>query len=782
MRDSTLYIGALASNNVNNIVNDAGKYDEYKEKVKDLTEEIQTRKDTFEKMAEPLVYVCDCYQKFNVVTGMPKSNFGDSFGYDMQKDISSHMTDFYAGKVSRDELNSYFEECCTSMRTYRTSQHQTSGTNEADNTQIVSEMYEVFAKENARAASQANYQEGKALNEKYYSDSHSDWTYYNSDYYYQCNETNAALRESVKQMTEKWDLDEIDCDKIEANSSLTLDGGFDFNSTWNFEFRNQAGRSSLAKESAIPPENFKMFFKEQVTSFTEDNKFNGNLKITIGENNYDLKVPFQTLRTGSEGEICNVWDLMEDYYPKSEDTSKVKNFLGNMSVFTRWYAYETRINDIFGDYEVSNNPDHVMIRTKWGKTDVATVKKNTQVRYQGGVKSPVLAELKKKDEVTVVESEQNWKKVRTADGVIGYVKNKTLKNEEKKNITRKFEEQDYSNITKDYTINMAWHNVTNQDANNAVAQRIAQTKGLTTLAPTWIHVADTNGNISSIASADYVSYAHKQNVEVWMTVRDFDGGISSEKESYELLSYTSRRETLITQLIAEALRVGVDGINVDFEKISDKCGEHYIEFIRELSVKCRQNGLVLSVDNYVPKSFNTQYDRKEQGIVADYVVIMGYDEYYAGSPEAGPVSSYNYVKEGITETLKEVPAEKVISGIPFFTRLWKETPKTEEELKSDKGTDAEQYSTTVESDAYGMDNAQAIVKQAGVDTTWDKKAGQNYATWEADGSKYEIWMEDSKSIEAKLKLMKKYKLAGTAEWSLGQESSDIWNLIQKYVN
>ena len=434
------------------------------------------------------------------------------------------------------------------------------------------------------------------------------------------------------------------------------------------------------------------------------------------------------------------------------------------------------------DYEVSNNPDHVMIRTKWGKTDVATVKKNTQVRYQGGVKSPVLAELKKKDEVTVVESEQNWKKVRTADGVIGYVKNKALKNEEKKNITRKFEEQDYSNITKDYTINMAWHNVTNQDANNAVAQRIAQTKGLTTLAPTWIHVADTNGNISSIASADYVSYAHKQNVEVWMTVRDFDGGISSEKESYELLSYTSRRETLITQLIAEALRVGVDGINVDFEKISGECGEHYIEFIRELSVKCRQNGLVLSVDNYVPKSFNTQYDRKEQGIVADYVVIMGYDEYYAGSPEAGPVSSYNYVKEGITETLKEVPAEKVISGIPFFTRLWKETPKTEEELKSDKGTDAEQYSTTVESDAYGMDNAQAIVKQAGVDTTWDKKAGQNYATWEADGSKYEIWLEDSKSIEAKLKLMKKYKLAGTAEWSLGQESSDIWNLIQKYVN
>ena len=434
------------------------------------------------------------------------------------------------------------------------------------------------------------------------------------------------------------------------------------------------------------------------------------------------------------------------------------------------------------EYKVYQDPNRIVITADWGEKETAVVKGDTQIRYQGGVKSPVLTDVKKNDKVTVLEDEDDWQKVATADGFIGYLKSSKLKDQKKEKTSRDFAEPEYTSISKDYKINMAWHNVTNQDANNAVAQRIAQTKGLTTLAPTWIHVADTNGNISSIASADYVSYAHKQNVEVWMTVRDFDGGISSEKESYELLSYTSRRETLITQLIAEALRVGVDGINVDFEKISDKCGEHYIEFIRELSVKCRQNGLVLSVDNYVPKSFNTQYDRKEQGIVADYVVIMGYDEYYAGSPEAGPVSSYNYVKEGITETLKEVPAEKVISGIPFFTRLWKETPKTEEELKSDKGTDAEQYSTTVESDAYGMDNAQAIVKQAGVDTTWDKKAGQNYATWEADGSKYEIWMEDSKSIEAKLKLMKKYKLAGTAEWSLGQESSDIWNLIQKYVN
>ena len=416
------------------------------------------------------------------------------------------------------------------------------------------------------------------------------------------------------------------------------------------------------------------------------------------------------------------------------------------------------------DYEVSNNPDHVMIRTKWGKTDVATVKKNTQVRYQGGVKSPVLAELKKKDEVTVVESEQNWKKVRTADGVIGYVKNKALKNEEKKNITRKFEEQDYSNISKDYTINMTWHNVTNQDANNAVAQRIAQTKGLTTLAPTWIHVADTNGNISSIASADYVSYAHKQNVEVWMTVRDFDGGISSEKESYELLSYTSRRETLITQLIAEALRVGVDGINVDFEKISDKCGEHYIEFIRELSVKCRQNGLVLSVDNYVPKSFNTQYDRKEQGIVADYVVIMGYDEYYAGCGEAGPNASITYVENGIAKTKESVPAEKIINAVPFYTRVWESTG---EGPKASTLTMAQQA---------------AWVSNSGTEPVWLDEYCQNYVEYQKDGNTIQCWLEDTDSIRVKLQVMKAQGIAGVAEWKLGIEDRAVWDVIEKYVN
>lgn len=434
------------------------------------------------------------------------------------------------------------------------------------------------------------------------------------------------------------------------------------------------------------------------------------------------------------------------------------------------------------EYEVYDDPSRVMIVSDWGKTKVAQVKKNTQVRYRGGVKSPVLTNLNKKDEVTIIESEANWKKVRTKDGFIGYVKNSALKKEETRTTSRDFEEQEFTSIKKDYIINLVWHNVTNSNANNGVLKKLAETKGLTTIAPTWYHVKDIEGNLESISSSEYVNYAHQSNVEVWATIRDFDGGISSYDESFAFLSSTSKRENLINQLIAEALQTGIDGINVDFEKISEECGEHYIQFIRELSVRCRQNGLVLSVDNYVPKGYNQQYNRKEQGVVADYVIIMGYDEHFSGSPEAGSVSSYNFVKEGIENTLKEVPAEKIISGIPFFTRLWEETPKTEAELAEEAGTDAAEYPMKVSSEALTMSNAQAKVSEAGAEITWDEDTQQNFATWTSGETTYKIWLEDEKSLGPKLKLMKENKLAGTAAWALGQEKPEIWQLILQYVN
>ena len=424
-------------------------------------------------------------------------------------------------------------------------------------------------------------------------------------------------------------------------------------------------------------------------------------------------------------------------------------------------------------------PARVMIISDYGEIKTTTAKSDTQVRVKGGVKSPVLKEVAKGEKMVVFDGVEGWKKVRTEDGIIGYVKESRVRKEKTETISREFTEEEFASISLDKTINMAWHQVTSQIANNTVLQTIANTKGLTTISPTWFTVADNKGNINSIASSTYVNYAHQSGIDVWGLVDNFGSNI----DQYELLSHTSARNNMVNQLISEALRTGMDGINVDFEQIPQEAGEHYIQFIRELSVKCRINGLVLSVDNYVPMSYNEHYDLKEQGIVADYVIIMGYDEHYNGSYESGSVASYEYVKHGIETALESVPAEKLVNAVPFYTRLWKEVPKTEKQLEKEAGTEAANYSMKVMSEAMGMYEAQKRVKGAGAKAEWDETAKQYYAEWKgSDGATYKIWLEEEKSLEEKLKLMKENKLAGTAAWKLGFETSDIWELILKYVN
>lgn len=552
-------------------------------------------------------------------------------------------------------------------------------------------------------------------------------------------------------------------------------------------------RYSPSKEKADLNKYYGIENKEQVAVVVDDkiSEFKG--KIEDGK----VYVQYETLKNNINSRFY--WDSNENLLlyalptdivsvsvgSKEYSVSKEKNVEDYVILKTEgntaYVALDFIKNYTNMTFEVYSNPNRVIVDTK-DKVKVAKVKKATQVRYQAGVKSAILGEVAKKDEVQVIESEGLWEKVRTKDGFIGYVKKNTLK--ETQEVTRKtdFVEPEYTSIKKDYTINMAWHNVTNQTANNNVLSTITSTQGLTTISPTWFHVSDTNGNLDSIASDQYLAYCHQAGIEVWPSLRDFDGGINSSAETLELLSYTSKRENLINKVIAEAAQLDIDGINLDFEKINEECADHYIQFIRELSVKCRQNGLVLSIDNYVPKGYNAHYNRKEQGVFADYVVIMGYDEHWGGSPKAGPVSSLSFVKEGIEETLKEVPKEKVISGIPFFTRLWQETPKTQEEIAEEVGTDAEQYENKVSSQALGMIKAKEAIANAGAEITFDQEVGENFATWEADGSTYKIWLEDEVAVEEKLKLMKENKLAGTAFWALGQEDPSIWNLIIKYVN
>lgn len=483
-----------------------------------------------------------------------------------------------------------------------------------------------------------------------------------------------------------------------------------------------------------------------------------------------------TLPEGNVSVVPDSKEYTELGETKSEDYVILKTDGTNAYIAIPFLQMYTNL-----EYTAYEDPARVVITSDWGEIQTAKVKRNTQIRYQGGVKSPVLTDVKKSDKVTVLEDEDAWTKVASEDGMIGYIKTKALKDIGKETTSRDFNEPEYTSISKDYKINMVWHNVTNATANGAVLTNLKSTKGLTTIAPTWFSLADTEGNVSSLADEDYVKQAHQSGLEVWAVLRDFHGGINSYDETYEVLSYTSKRQKVIDQVISKALASGVDGINLDFELVSSKCGVHYIQFVRELSAQCRQNQLVLSIDNYVPQPYNQHYDLEEQGAVADYVIIMGYDEHTDGSYEAGSVASISYLKDGVENALLSVSSDKLIAGVPFFTRLWKETPKTDEELAEEAGTEAANYPNKISSKALGMDEAVKTIKEAGATTQWDDTTKQNYAEWTSGSDTYKIWLEDTQSLEEKLKVIQQNDLAGVAEWSLGRESSSVWKLILQYI-
>ncbi len=416
------------------------------------------------------------------------------------------------------------------------------------------------------------------------------------------------------------------------------------------------------------------------------------------------------------------------------------------------------------DYTLFSEPNRAVITNEFGEKEVARVRKKTKLRLQGGIKSPILRELSKNETVTVLETMEDWTGVVTEDGYYGYLPNKRLADQKTETTASTFEEPVYESIRKNYKINMVWHVISNMDANYGIIYDIAAIKGVNTISPTWFTILDNEGNLQSLALSDYVETAHRNGMEVWPLIDNFGAGVDTTK----VLSATVSRDRIENQLIASAIEFGFDGINVDFESVPEEAADGYIQFLRELSVKCRANGLALSVDVPVPMPFSAHYNRKELGTVCDYVVIMGYDEHYSGS-DAGSVASLGFENQGILDTLKEVPAEKIISGIPFYTRLWNTVTHAD-------GT------TSVTSEAMGMQESAQRLENNDVKPSWDEATGQNYAEFTGDdGSLYQIWMEDDKSIGEKMKLVSDYGLAGVAIWRLGFENETVWDVILKYL-
>ena len=415
-------------------------------------------------------------------------------------------------------------------------------------------------------------------------------------------------------------------------------------------------------------------------------------------------------------------------------------------------------------YEVFTDPNRMQVYTSWEERQTVTADKDTAVREKGGIKSDILENITAGTKLYLLEEMETWSKVKTQDGLIGYVEKKKLTDPvaEQPIPVTDYTEPVYTSQTRDYKINMGWHVVAGTAGNETLDSVTANTSGLNVISPTWFKLSDNQGNFTSFATQNYVDAAHSKGLEVWGLVENIE--YKDSIDMYTILSSTTTRAHLIDGLIDQALTYGLDGINVDFEQISMDAGEPFIEFIRELSIPCRENGLVLSVDNYVPTGYTDHYNRKEQGIVADYVVSMGYDEHYAGSEEAGSVASIDYVEAGIEATVAQVPADKVINAVPFYTRIW----------------DTGNGSTS--SQAVGMSSAQEYISAHNITTNWDETTCQNYGEYTEDGVLHQVWLEDAESIKVKLNVMSNYQIGGVASWRLGYETPDIWDVIQDYLN
>ena len=431
------------------------------------------------------------------------------------------------------------------------------------------------------------------------------------------------------------------------------------------------------------------------------------------------------------------------------------------------YNYLYQYTDMDGDV-VLGDTDRIVIRTVFDY-DMRTVGEKAVVRERPTIRGLVLEKPEAGTQVSILESDGSmdagtWTRVTTPTGYTGYIENKYLEGD-MIHVTedRVRPELIYTHILREDKINMVFHQTDNQASNNMLAQSLEGVSGVNVIAPTWFYLESPEGDMSSVASDTYVATAHSKGLSVWTVANDFDGAVNSSKDTFSALSTYAGRSKIIDTIVSETVRVGADGINIDFEKVNADCAPYFQEFIRELSVSCRTQGLVLSIDAYVP-TYTKYLGRAELARTADYIVCMCYDEHTSGSETAGSVSSLPFVQKGIRDTLKEVPPEQTVIALPFFTRLWKVN---------------ENAAPT--SSAMGMGEAAAWLSENAANVVWDEETGQNYAEAKGVDGTSEIWIEDAQSISEKMKEVMAAGCAGVAEWKLGLETQDIWQVISDHL-
>ena len=411
--------------------------------------------------------------------------------------------------------------------------------------------------------------------------------------------------------------------------------------------------------------------------------------------------------------------------------------------------------------------EHVLLITPgMAGTNTMITTSKTQIREKGGIKSPILREVEEGETVLLIETMEEWSKVETSDGYIGYIENKKM--EVTDGIMWGIVNEVTVPATEFLSLNervvLGFNSIAGEAGNDTLGAAIEEGQGMNVIAPTWFSVSDNMGSIRNFGSTAYVERAHNNGLKVWAVLDDFNYRLDNgaDIDDVAILSDTNVRRTLISNAVNAALELGVDGINIDFEKLNDDCYEHYAQFIKELSVATHERGLILSFDNYVPFNFNKFTRIDVQGKFADYVLIMGYDEHYHGSGDIGSVASFDYICYGLDKTLESVNAERIINALPFYTIVW----------KNDSGSVSDSYLTLI--------NEADFISKYSISYEWDEETCQNFAQWQSGSATYYVWFEDKDSISSKLNAMNSRNIGGVGVWRLGYGTGEVWNLVAMY--
>ena len=421
--------------------------------------------------------------------------------------------------------------------------------------------------------------------------------------------------------------------------------------------------------------------------------------------------------------------------------------------------------DMYSEAFTETAARRIFINSEFSEYKSASLRRGQRLRAEATGKSPIVREVEKGEILRLVlddlsdgyyaSEDLEWVKVVTSDGCMGYLRKKELTGIQRMVHKTGFRAPEYTSISLGEPVILGWHQVLSAEGNASIDSLLASSEGLNVISPTWFSLSDNAGNYTSLASPEYVAKAHRSGVQVWVLVDNFSKDVSTQT----LLLDTDARKRLIEGMVAEVLELGIDGINIDFEYLKEGASRQYIQFIREMSVACRQNDIILSVDVPSYAVFNTHYERGKLGEVVDYVINMAYDEHYSGSP-MGSVASYGFVREGLLGTLSQVPAQKIINAMPLYTRIW----TTE--------------GSGVTSKAVGIAAAKAWIEETGLSLSWDDKVGQFYGEVATEKGTAHIWMEEERSLSLKVGLAKEFGIAGVALWRLGLEPAEVWPVIR----